>query len=58
VRAIDYYPASDLVGRNFMAEGPNELWVADIAFLATLAYEQFGLVRLTALGHDVPWTKA
>ena len=21
-------------------------------------YEQFGLVRLTALGHDVPWTKA
>ena len=30
-------PASDLVRRNFVAERPNELWVADITFLPTLA---------------------
>ena len=33
----DHHPASDLVRRNFMAERPNELWVADITFLPTLA---------------------
>ena len=36
-QAIDHHPASDLVRRNFMAERPNELWVADITFLPTLA---------------------
>ncbi len=36
-RATDHHPASDLVRRNFMAERPNELWVADITFLPTLA---------------------
>ena len=36
-QATDYHPASDLVRRNFMAERPNELWVADITFLPTLA---------------------
>ena len=36
-RARDHHPASDLVRRNFMAERPNALWVADITFLPTLA---------------------
>jgi putative transposase len=33
-QATDHHPASDLVRRNFMAERPNELWVADITFRA------------------------
>jgi putative transposase len=33
----DHHPASDLVRRNFMADRPNALWVADITFLPTLA---------------------
>ena len=36
-QATDHHPASDLVRRNFMAERPNELWVAEITFLPTLA---------------------
>jgi putative transposase len=35
--AFDHHPAVDLVRRNFVAERPNELWVADITFLPTLA---------------------
>jgi hypothetical protein len=30
-QATDHHPASNLVRRNFMAERPNELWVADIS---------------------------
>ena len=33
-QARDHHPASDLVRRNFMAERPNALWVADITFPA------------------------
>ncbi len=29
------YPAPDLIQRNFTAEAPNRLWVADITFVAT-----------------------
>jgi putative transposase len=36
-RDPERHPARDLVRRNFMAERPNELWVADITFLPTLA---------------------
>jgi putative transposase len=36
-QATDHHPASDLVRRKFMAERQNELWVADITFLPTLA---------------------
>ena len=36
-QARDHHPASDLVRRNFRAERPNALWVADITFLPTLA---------------------
>jgi putative transposase len=35
--ATDHHPAGDLVRRNFVAERQNELWVADITFLPTLA---------------------
>ena len=35
-QARDHHPASDLVRRNFMAERPNALWVADVTFLPTL----------------------
>jgi len=36
-QAPDHHPAGDLVRRNFVAERPNGLWVADITFLPTLA---------------------
>jgi putative transposase len=36
-RDPDHAPAHDLVRRNFVAEGPNELWVADITFVPTMA---------------------
>ena len=35
-QAPDHRPASDLVRRNFVAEGPSELGVADITFIPTL----------------------
>jgi putative transposase len=35
-RDPDHHPAHDLVRRNFAAEGPNELWVADITFIPTM----------------------
>jgi putative transposase len=34
-RQPDARPAPDLVERNFSAKGPNELWVADITYVAT-----------------------
>jgi putative transposase len=36
-RDPDHRPAHDLVRRNFAAEGPNALWVADITFIPTMA---------------------
>ena len=36
-QATDHLAAGDLVHRNFVAERQNELWVADITFLPTLA---------------------
>jgi putative transposase len=35
VRDRDAAPAPDLVNRSFRADGPNELWVADITYLPT-----------------------
>lgn len=35
VRRAGAQPASDLVQRNFKAEGPNQLWVADITYIPT-----------------------
>ena len=34
-RQPDARPAPDLVARNFTANGPNELWVADITYIPT-----------------------
>ena len=48
-QARDHHPASDLVRRNFMAERQNELWVADITFLPTLAGFLYLAVVLDAL---------
>jgi putative transposase len=47
-RNRDHSPASDLVRRNFVADGPNELWVADITFIPTLAGFLFLAVVLDA----------
>ena len=43
-----HHPASDLVRRNFAATGPNQLWVADITFIPTLAGFLFLAVVLDA----------
>lgn len=37
VRDRDAPPAPDLVSRNFVCEGPNRLWVADITYIPTWA---------------------
>jgi putative transposase len=34
-RAEEYQPAPDLVGRDFTAEQPDQLWVADITYIPT-----------------------
>jgi putative transposase len=44
-RAADGRPAPDLVEREFKADGPNRLWVADITYIPTLA----GLVFLAVV---------
>jgi putative transposase len=49
-QTTDHHPASDLVRRNFMAQRPNELWVADITFLPTLAGFLYLAVVLDAWG--------
>jgi len=36
-RNVDARPAADLVERNFTADGPNQLWVADITYIPTWA---------------------
>jgi putative transposase len=37
IRGKDARPAPDLVGRKFVASGPNRLWVADITYVPTWA---------------------
>jgi putative transposase len=36
-RSADAEPARDLVNRNFVADGPDQLWVADITYVPTWA---------------------
>jgi putative transposase len=47
-RDPEHRPANDLVRRNFVAEGPNELWVADITFVPTVIGFLFLAVVLDA----------
>ena len=47
-QATDHHPASDLVRRNFMAERPNELWVADMQCAAASGVRDEG--RSLAIG--------
>ncbi|MFM8750597.1 IS3 family transposase [Rhabdaerophilum sp.] len=47
-RDPDHHPANDLVRRNFFVAKPNELWVADITFVPTLAGFLFLAVVLDA----------
>jgi putative transposase len=37
IRGNDEAPATDLVDRNFVADGPDQLWVADITYVPTWA---------------------
>ncbi|MBL0218956.1 MAG: IS3 family transposase [Myxococcales bacterium] len=48
VRDPQARPAKDLVDRDFSASGPNELWVADITYVPTLAGHLYLAVVLDA----------
>jgi putative transposase len=41
VRNRDARPAPDLVDRNFVADGPDKLWVADITYVPTVVLDAF-----------------
>src|SRR6476646_3260770 len=52
-------PAPDLVDRNFTAEAPNQLWVADITYVPTLAGFLYLAVVLDAFSRRiVGWAMA
>lgn len=52
-------PASDLVDRNFYAEAPNQLWVADITYIPTWAGFLYLAVVLDAFSRRiVGWSMA
>ena len=52
-------PAPDLVDRNFIADRPNQLWVADITFIPTLAGFLYLAVVLDAFSRRiVGWSMA
>jgi putative transposase len=52
-------PAPDLVDRNFAAEAPNQLWVADITFVPTAAGFLYLAVVLDAFSRRiVGWAMA
>jgi putative transposase len=52
-------PAPDLVDRNFTADGPDQLWVADITFVSTAAGFLFLAVVLDAWSRKiVGWSMA
>ena len=52
-RDRDARPAPDLVERNFVAEGPNRLWVADITYVPTWAGSLFLAVVIDAWSRRV-----
>ena len=58
-RDKDARPAPDLVDRKFVAEGPNQLWVADITFVPTAAGFLYLAVVLDAWSRKiVGWSMA
>jgi len=58
-RDRDARPAPDLVDRNFMAKGPNQLWVADITFVPTATGFLYLAVVLDAWSRKiVGWSMA
>jgi putative transposase len=59
MRNADRRPAPDLVERNFTAEGPNRLWVADITYIPTWSGFLFLAVVLDAWSRRiVGWSMA
>jgi putative transposase len=59
VRNADRRPAPDLVERNFTAEGPNRLWVADITYIPSWSGFVFLAVVLDAWSRRiVGWSMA
>jgi len=52
-RDASHRPATDLVGRDFRAAGPNRLWVADITYVPTAAGFLFLAVVLDAWSRRV-----
>ncbi len=53
IREARSRPAPDLVQRNFMAAGPNRLWVADITYISTWAGNLYLAVVLDAWSRRV-----
>jgi transposase InsO family protein len=53
VRDRDARPAPDLVERNFVAPGPNRLWVADITYSPTWAGFLYLAVVLDAFSRRI-----
>jgi putative transposase len=53
VRADQAEPVPDLVQRNFKAEAPNQLWLADFTYVPTLAGFLFLAVVLDAFSRRV-----
>lgn len=59
VRDLSHRPAPDLVDRNFKASAPNQLWVADITYIPTLAGFLYLAVVLDAWSRRiVGWSMA
>lgn len=59
VRSVDHRQAPDLVERNFVAEGPDRLWVADITYIPTCSGFLFLAVVLDAWSRRiVGWSMA
>ncbi len=52
-RAVDARPAADLVDRDFTADGPDRLWVADITYIPTWAGFLYLAVVLDAWSRKV-----
>lgn len=53
VRSKEQRPSPDLVQRNFVADAPNKLWVADITYVPTLACFTFLAVVLDVFSRRI-----